>query len=51
MPKTSVIAGDYTFQDLNNDNPREVYIRKILKSNYNQVIKKCEDDGHNFIDN
>lgn len=33
-PKRSVIAGDYTFKDLVNDNPREVYVRKIMKSSY-----------------
>lgn len=34
LPTSSVVAGYHTFTDLTNEYPREVYIRKILKSKY-----------------
>ena len=50
QPKSSVVAGDYTFRDLTNDNPREVYIRKIMKSDYTELIHKYQESGQNFTD-
>jgi hypothetical protein len=50
LPQSSVVAGDYTFWDLANDHPREVYIRKIRKSDYLALLRKHEDSGMNFID-
>ncbi len=49
-PLRSLIATDRTFQDLVNDNPREVSIRKVFKSNYDELIKQLDETGGNFID-
>lgn len=38
-PLNSVVAGEYTFQDLVNNNLTKAPIKQILKSNYNQLIE------------
>lgn len=50
LPTNSVVAGDYTFYDLANEHPREVYIRKIMKSSYEQLLRQYGESGRNFID-
>jgi hypothetical protein len=49
IPAQSMIAGDSTFKDLISNNSNAV-IKKVLKSNYNELIKEHTETGQKFTD-
>lgn len=49
VPMNSLVATDSTFKELS-DNNSNVVIKKVLKSNYSQLIKEHQESGQKFTD-
>ena len=50
MPSTSVVAGEYTFKDLINNNSKNICVRQMMKSSYANLVREHEESGQKFTD-